>query len=336
MRLRPVIIILAAILLIGAVALVGLSIGSFKASLPEIIQALGHYNPANQNHFVILELRLPRLLLALLVGSSLAFAGYLMQTMVNNGLADPYILGTASGASLGASLSITGFIATTWGGFYLPPVFALAGAFLVTLLVIALGYRKGQIIPSQLLLAGIAVSSFLTAMISLFTFLSGSEGALRSILFWSMGDFGRANWNLLPYPAVALLVAMGIFFFLQKELNILLLGAERAETLGVPVVRTRWLMLAVVSVLTGFSVALAGSVGFVGLIVPHVTRSLLGLTHKYNLFLCALLGGTFMMICDILSRLIYPPAGLPIGIITSFFGVPFFVYLLLKKSYKFN
>ena len=336
MRLRPVFIFLAAILLIGAVAAVGLTIGSFNASFFEIVEALWHYDPTNQTHFVILELRLPRLLLALLVGSSLAFAGYLMQAMVNNGLADPYILGTASGASLGASLSITGFITTTWGSFYLPPVFALLGAFVVTLLVIMLGYRKGQIIPSQLLLAGIAVSSFLTAMVSLFTFLSGSEGALRSILFWSMGDFGRANWQLLPYPAIALVVSLGVFFFLQKEINILLLGAERAETLGVPVVRTRWLMLVVVSVLTGFSVALAGSVGFVGLIVPHVTRSLLGLTHKFNLSLCALLGGTFMMSCDILSRLIYPPAGLPIGIITSFFGVPFFVNLLLKKNYRFN
>jgi iron complex transport system permease protein len=259
-----------------------------------------------------------------------------MQAMVNNALADPYILGTASGASLGAAMSIGGFIFTSWGGLYLPPLFALIGAFLVTLLVIALGYRKGQLIPSQLLLAGIAVSSFLTAMVGLFTFLSGSEGALRSILFWSMGDFGRADWQLLPYPAAGLAVALGLFLFLQKELNILLLGAERAVTLGVPVARTRWLMLATVSVLTGFSVALAGSVGFVGLIIPHVTRGLLGLTHKLNLLLCALLGGLFMMGCDILARLIYPPAGLPIGIITSFIGVPFFVYLLLKKSYKFN
>jgi iron complex transport system permease protein len=314
----------------------GLSIGSFAAGYADIVQALVAYNPENQVHFAIVELRLPRLLLALLVGGSLAFAGYLMQAMVNNALAEPYILGTASGASLGASLSISGFIATSWAGFYLPPLFALLGAFLVTLLVVALGYRKGQLIPSQLLLAGIAISSLLTALVSLFTFLSGSESALRSILFWSMGDFGRAGWNLLPYPAAALALMLSLFYFRQKELNILLLGSERAATLGVPVARTRWLMLVAVSLVTGFSVALAGSVGFVGLIIPHVTRGLLGLTHKLNLVLCVLLGGVFMMSCDILARLLYPPAGLPIGIITSFFGVPFFVYLLLKKSYKFN
>jgi len=172
--------------------------------------------------------------------------------------------------------------------------------------------------------------------VSLFTFLSGSESAIKSIMFWSMGDFGRANWNLLPYPAVALCLALVLFSFLQKDLNILLLGAERAGTLGVKVARTRWLILITVAVVTGFSVALAGSVGFVGLIIPHITRSLLGLTHKFNLLLCALLGGGFLVACDILSRLLYPPAGLPIGIITSFFGVPFFVYLLLKKSYRFS
>ncbi|GEO05261.1 iron ABC transporter [Adhaeribacter aerolatus] len=333
---RQGVVFLLVLLLIGLLIFWGLSIGSFEADYTTIWQALVNYNPDNQEHFAIVQLRLPRLLLALLVGGSLSFSGYLMQAMVNNALADPYILGTASGASLGASMSIGGFILTTWGGLYLPPLFALLGAFLVTLLVIALGYRKGQIIPSQLLLAGIAVSSFLTALVGLFTFLSGSESALRSILFWSMGDFGRANWNLLPYPAVGLVIALILFSFMQKELNILLLGSERAETLGVPVARTRWLMLATVSVLTGFSVALAGSVGFVGLIMPHVTRGLLGLTHKLNLLLCALLGGLFLVACDILSRLIYPPAGLPIGIITSFIGVPFFVYLLLKKSYKFN
>lgn len=333
---RQFIYLSLAFLLVLVIAISGLAIGSFKADVWQIMNAVFAYNPQNQVHFAIVELRMPRLILALLVGGSLAFAGYLMQAMVNNALADPYILGTASGASLGASLSMAGMVATTWGGVYLPPFFALGGAFTITLLVIALGYRKRQIIPAQLLLAGIAVSSLLTALVSLVTFLSSSESALRSVLFWSMGDFGRAGWAMLPYPILALGLALLLFYFLHKELNVLLLGAERAATLGVPVARTRWIILATVSVLTGFSVALAGSVGFVGLIIPHVTRSLLGLTHKLNLFLCVLLGAGFMLICDILSRLLYPPAGLPIGIITSFFGAPFFVYLLLKKSYKFN
>lgn len=327
-------ILLGTLLLAGLLG--GLLVGSFETSLKDILEAIFHYDAANSIHFAIVHLRLPRLLLALLVGGSLAFCGYLMQAMVNNALADPYILGTASGASLGASLSISGVVVTTWGAVYLPPFFALVGAFGVTVLVIALGYRKRQIIPAQLLLAGIAVSSLLTAMVSLFTFLSGSESAIKSILFWSMGDFGRANWDLLPYPAVALAAALLLFAFQVKELNTLLLGSERAHTMGVNVARTRWLILASVSVLCGFSVALAGSVGFVGIIIPHVTRALLGITYKNNLLVCAWLGGVFMIGCDILSRFIYPPAGLPIGIITSFFGVPFFVYLLLKKQYQFS
>ena len=314
----------------------GLRVGSFPVSFADIGAALFAYEPGNQVHFALVHLRLPRLLLAFLVGGSLAFSGYLMQAMVNNALADPYILGTASGAALGASLSLGGLVATTWAGLYLPPFFALAGAFAVTLVVIALGYRQGQLLPAQLLLAGIALSSLMTALLSLLTFLAGSESALRSIMFWSMGDLGRAGWSLLPYPALALGGALLLFHFLHKALNILLLGEQRAGTLGVPVARTRWIILATVSVVTGCAVAMAGSVGFVGLIIPHVTRGLLGITHKANLWVCVLLGGSFLLFCDILTRLVYPPAGLPIGIITSFFGAPFFVYLLLKKSYKFN
>lgn len=322
--------------LLGGGLLAGLLVGSFETSVPDVLAAIFRYDAQNAAHFAVVHLRLPRLLLALLVGGSLAFCGYLMQAMVNNALADPYILGTASGASLGASLSISGVLATTWAGIYLPPFFALAGAFGVTMLVIFLGYRQGQLVPSQLLLAGIAVSSLLTALVSLFVFLAGSESALQSILFWSMGDFGRANWAVLPYPAAALTLALGVFTFQLKEVNILLLGPERARTLGVAVARTRWLILITVAVVCGFAVALAGSVGFVGIIIPHVTRAWLGITNKNNLLVCAWLGGVFMVACDLIARFIYPPAGLPIGIITAFFGVPFFVYLLLKKQFQFS
>jgi iron complex transport system permease protein len=127
-----------------------------------------------------------------------------------------------------------------------------------------------------------------------------------------------------------------LFSFLQKHLHILLLGPERAHTLGVNVVRVRWLILLSVSLVTGFAVALAGPIGFVGLIIPHVTRSMMGVTGKNNLLFCSLTGALFMVGCDLLSRLLYPPAGLPIGIITSFFGVPFFVYLLVRKNYRFQ
>ncbi|GAB3829966.1 FecCD family ABC transporter permease [Pontibacter rugosus] len=325
-----------ALLLILVVLVLGLQVGSFDTSATTILEAFFHYDSGDTTHFAILHLRLPRLILALVVGASLAFCGYLMQAMVNNGLADPYLLGTASGASLGAVIVFFGFVPISFAGLYLPPVFALAGAFLVTLVVVILGYRKRQIIPSQLLLAGIALSSLVTAIVGLLTFLSDSEGKLRSVVYWSMGSFERASWNSVPYPTVALLLALLLFAFYQKQLNILLLGEERAQALGIQVSRTRWVILGTVSVVTGFAVATSGPIGFVGLIIPHITRGLLGTTGRSNLLFCAFVGGLFMLLCDLLSRIIYPPAGLPIGIITSFFGVPFFVYLLFKKNYNFR
>lgn len=325
-----------ALLLLAVVLVLGLQVGSFDTSLSTIFSALTDYSPSDTTQFAILHLRLPRLILAMVVGASLAFCGYLMQAMVNNGLADPYLLGTAAGASLGAVIVFFGFVPIAVAGLYLPPVFALAGAFAVTLVVVLLGYRKRQIIPSQLLLAGIALSSLVTAIVGLLTFLSDSEGKLRSVIFWSMGSFERASWVLVPYPAAVLAFALGFFAFYQKQLNILLLGEERAQALGIRVARTRWVILATVSVVTGFAVATSGPIGFVGLIVPHVTRGLLGTTGRGNLLFCAFVGGLFMLLCDLLSRLIYPPAGLPIGIITSFFGVPFFVYLLFRKNYNFR
>ncbi|MCC9166139.1 FecCD family ABC transporter permease [Pontibacter harenae] len=325
-----------ALVLILIVLVLGLQVGSFESDLSTIAEAIFNYNPDNTTHYAIVHLRLPRMLLALVVGASLAFSGYLMQAMVNNGLADPYLLGTASGASLGAVIVFFGFVEVTITGIYMPPVFALAGAFIVTLAAVMLGHRKGQLIPAQLLLAGIALSSLLTAIVGLLTFLSDTESKLRSVIFWSMGSFERATWAMVPYPAVALGLSLLLFLFMQKQLNILLLGSDRAEALGVQVARTRWIILIVVSLVTGFAVATSGSVGFVGLIIPHVTRGLMGATGKSNLLFCAFVGGLFMLLCDLLSRIIYPPAGLPIGIITSFFGVPFFVYLLFRKNYNFR
>ncbi len=333
---RQTLYFILALLLLGVLLLLGLQVGSFESDMATVIGAFLNYDPENTTHFAIMHLRLPRLLLALVVGASLAFCGYLMQAMVNNGLADPYLLGTASGASLGAVIVFFGFVPMTVAGIYMPPVFALAGAFSVTLLVVMLGYRKRQLIPTQLLLAGIAISSLGTATVGLLTFLSDSEGKLKAVVFWSMGSFERASWGLLPYPATALLLALMLFVFYQKQLSILLLGAERAQALGVQVARTRWVILATVSVVTGFAVATSGPIGFVGLIIPHVARGLLGATGRWNLLFCAFTGGFFMLLCDLLARLIYPPAGLPIGIITSFFGVPFFVYLLFRKNYTFR
>ncbi|MCC2547195.1 iron ABC transporter permease [Hymenobacter sp. BT175] len=332
MRRRPGPWILASLLLLLVLLVVGLRVGSFALDYAFIGRTLLHYDPSDPAQLVLVQLRLPRLLLALLAGAGLAVSGYLMQAMVNNALADPYLLGTASGASLGAILCFALLPDVMLHGLYLPPIAALAGALGTTLVVVALGTRQGRIIPAQLLLAGVALSSLTTSIGGLLTFLSTSEGKLRTVVFWAMGSFERAGWDLLPYPAAALALALLLFGFLQKDLSILLLGEERAQALGVDVARTRWILVLTASALTGCVVALCGPIGFVGLMVPHLTRWLLGVTGRMNLLFCALLGGNFLLACDLLARVLYPPAGLPVGLITALFGVPFFVYLLRRKG----
>ncbi|MBX0292894.1 iron ABC transporter permease [Hymenobacter sp. HSC-4F20] len=323
--------ILACLLLTVVLLAIGLRVGSYETSYQLIGRALLHYNPHDAAQLVLIELRLPRLLLALLAGAGLAVSGYLMQAMVNNSLADPYLLGTASGGALGATLVFTFFPTLTLMGVYLPPLAALAGALGTTLVVVIIGSRRGRIIPAQLLLAGVAVGSLTTSLGGLLTFLAATEEKLRTITFWALGGFDKASWAVLPYPAAALGVGLVLLALLHNSLTLLLLGEERATALGLPVARTRWLLLLIASGLTGCVVALAGPIGFVGLVIPHITRWLLGAVGRGNLLFCALLGGNFLLLCDLLARLLYPPAGLPVGLVTALFGVPFFVYLLRKQ-----
>ncbi|GGG56758.1 FecCD family ABC transporter permease [Hymenobacter glacieicola] len=324
--------ILACLLLTVGLLAVGLRVGSYETDYDLIRRALLHYDPRDPAQLVLVELRLPRLLLALLAGAGLAVSGYIMQAMVNNSLADPYLLGTASGGALGASLVFTFLPTLTVAGVYLPPLAALVGALGTTLVVVVISSRRGRIIPAQLLLAGVAVGSLTTSLGGLLTFLAATEEKLRTITFWALGGFDKASWAILPYPAAALLLGLGALTLLHNNLNLLLLGEERATALGLPVARTRWLLLLIASGLTGCVVALVGPIGFVGLVIPHSTRWLLGTVGRGNLVVCALLGGNFLLLCDLLARLLYPPAGLPVGLVTALFGVPFFVYLLRKQS----
>ena len=328
---RPVLWLGAGLLLLLALLVLGLRVGSYATSYGFIWNTLWHYDPADAAQLVLVQLRLPRLLLALLAGASLAVSGYLLQTLVTNPLADPYLLGTASGASLGAIAAFVLVPSLTVAGVYLPPVAALVGAFGATVLVVALGTRRGQILPAPLLLAGVAVGALAAALGSLLTFLAADAGSLRGVVFWAFGSFERAGWRVLPFPTLALGGSLLVLAFLQKDLNLLLLGEERAAALGLPVARRRWLLVGLAAGLTGGVVALCGPVGFVGLLAPHLTRGLLGTTGRLNLLVCAVLGACFLLACDLLARLLYPPAGLPVGLVTALFGVPVVVYLLRKN-----
>ncbi|MFN6945018.1 MAG: FecCD family ABC transporter permease, partial [Cytophagaceae bacterium] len=278
----------------------------------------------------------PRVLLALAIGGSLALSGYLMQAMVNNPLADPYILGTASGASLGVNLSYMILPAFLAGSFFTVSLSAFTGALGITFLAVIISWKSGKIIPDRLLLTGIALSSMSVSLISLMIYLSDNDSKLKSVVYWSLGSLERSSWEYVPLAFVALIVATISFSFMYKHLNIMLLGESRAQSLGLEIKLFRWIILLSSSFLTGVAVAIAGPVGFVGLMIPHIVRGIFGIQGRYNIIVTVLIGGCYLLLCDIISRILYPPAGIPIGIITSFLGIPFFVYLLSKRNYRFS
>jgi iron complex transport system permease protein len=316
--------------------LVGLRLGSYDTSWGDLLSSVTHPGArveADPVAFVIWELRLPRLLLAAVAGGALALSGYLLQATVANDLADPYLVGTAAGASLGA----VGCYALLpgggwWAGVYVPPVAAFVGGLGATVLVLALGTRRGRIDPPTLILAGVALSSFLGALTGLLTFLAAqNESALRAVVFWAFGGFERADWPTLVYPAGALVLGLLVALARRRVLPLLLLGDERAASLGVATTRERLLLLSTAALLTATTVALTGPIGFVGLLVPHAARRLVGAVHPAAPLLAALLGAGLLVACDDLARVLYPPAGLPVGLVTSLVGVPFFLSLLRKK-----
>lgn len=316
-------------------AIWGIQIGSFETRFSDVLDAFFNYDSGNNLHFSIVNLRLPRILLALVAGASLALCGYVFQILLNNPLADPYIIGTASGASLGANLAYFGLLPMMFLGVYMPLVLAFVGSMLITILVMMMATRGKLIIPSHLILGGIALNTFIGAIISLITFLSDSDGKLKSIIFWMMGGFEKASWNTILLPIVVLVLVGIIFSLMSKQLNLLLIGEEQAENLGLNVNKARWVFLIGGALVTSFTVAISGPIGFVGLIIPHFVRSVWGTTGKWNLLYAMLLGGIMLEICDILARYLLSPAGLPVGIVTSFMGVPFFIYMLFKSKYRF-
>jgi len=316
--------------------LAALRLGSYDTSWADLLRALTHPGATVEQSplaFVVWELRLPRLLLAAVAGGSLALSGYLLQSTVANDLADPYLVGTAAGASVGAVACYALLPAGGWiAGFYAPPVAAFASGIAATVAVLALATRRGRLDTPTLILAGVAMSALLGAVTGLLTYLaSQTEGALRAVVFWAFGGFERADWATLPYPAFALLLGLGVAIVRRRALPVLLLGEGRAASLGLRVARERLLLLATATLLTAATVALTGPIGFVGLLVPHAARRLLGITHAAAPLLAALLGATLLVVCDGLSRLLYPPAGLPVGLVTSLVGVPFFLSLLRRN-----
>lgn len=312
-----------ALLALGAIAL-GLSVGTVKMPFVEVMT--GFFDPAAPGASVIRDLRLPRTLAAFACGGLLALAGALMQVLLRNPLADPYILGISGGAGVGALLSIFfGLGVASLNGF------AFIGALLAILVVFGLAHGDGSWTQTRLLLTGVMVASGCGALITLLLSIAPEE-RLRGMLFWLMGDFSQ---GVNPTYALIGLVVIGLLTApLARDLNVLIRGNDTAKALGVSVTFVRVAVYLLASMATAVSVTTAGSVGFVGLVIPHLTRMMVGNDQRVLVPTAMLAGGTFLVLADVVARILIAPQQLPVGVVTALIGVPVFLYLLNRTRYQ--
>lgn len=293
---------------------------------------LGRGAPAGEDPeaVIVVQIRLPRVLLANLVGAALAIAGAAFQGMFRNPMADPYVVGVSSGAALGAVLALLLSLRLDFLGLGAVPVLAFGTAVATTALVYALARVDGRVPVAGLLLAGIAVASFMGAMVGLVVYLSGER--LRPVVFWLLGSLAGASWAdvlvLLPY----LLLGLAVLGWHARALNALLLGEEQAHYLGVDVERAKRWVVAAGALLTAAAVSVSGTIGFVGLLVPHAVRLLAGPDHRLLIPATALGGGLLLVACDAVARTALAPAELPVGIVTALLGGPFFLWVLRRRA----
>ncbi len=277
---------------------------------------------------ILWQIRLPRVLLSALVGVMLATSGVMLQGILKNPLADPYILGVSSGAGVGAAIAIAANYSFVFLGMSSVPLFAFVFALIMVLTVYNLSKAADRTTPETLILAGVAVSAFASAVLALIIIMSGQ---LQSIYFWLLGSFSAAGYRdvftVLPYAVVGLLIA----YFYSKELNALLLGEEIAYTLGVEVERIRVIMIVAATLMTAAAVSVSGLIGFVGLIVPHFVRMIIGPNYRSLVVFSALSGALLMMIADAVARTALSPVELPVGIVMSLIGAPFFIWVLRTR-----
>jgi iron complex transport system permease protein len=321
---RPL-ILLAVLLLLLVVMVAGIMIGSVRVSIGDIWAALtGEHTGGGR--FIVWNLRLPRVLLAALVGMNLAIAGSILQSVTRNPLADPQLLGLSAGGALLAVLALRVAPAAAIGS--LPPI-AFVGSLAGALIVYLLAWRGG-VSPARFILAGVAVGALFAAFTT--GILLTSSLTVQAIMSWLAGGFYARSWphvqTILPYSLLGIAGAM----LLARRLDVLALGDEPASVLGVPVQRMRALLTGLAAVVTGSAVAVAGLIGFVGLIVPHAARMLVGSGHRYAIPVAALLGGALLVGSDLIARTVVAPRELPVGVVTAAIGAPAFLYLLRRRT----
>ncbi|GAG68227.1 unnamed protein product [marine sediment metagenome] len=309
-----------------------LNFGVVSIHPKEIFSLLWDNSPDKTNSLIIWQLRFPRIIMASLTGIALSTVGGAFQGILRNPLADPYILGVSAGAALGACLAI--FLQYATGYFFAPylPLFALTGAMLSIYLVYMTAKVRYRLPLEGLLLSGVTVTFLFSAIITILIALS--EKGLHSMVFWLMGDLSTANWNKITIVTFPVIVGCLAFFFFSLDLNALSLGEEEALHLGVNIKKLRLRIFIIGSIIIASVVSFTGLIGFVGLVVPHIARLLVGPDHRVMLPTSALLGAIFLPLCDTLARTIIAPSEIPIGAITALIGAPVFIHLLRRKSTK--
>ncbi|ABR49740.1 transport system permease protein [Alkaliphilus metalliredigens QYMF] len=279
---------------------------------------------------IITSIRLPRMFLTLLVGFGLSVVGVAFQGMLKNPMADPFIIGTSSGAALGAAIAILFKFNRVILGLSMTSIFAFIGALAATLIVYQLAKVKEKVPVTTLLLAGIATGQFFSAILSFIMVLSTNDVA--TIVYWTMGSFSSRGWNHVQIVFIPILLGSAVIYILAKDLNLLLLGEDTAHNTGVDVEKVKGIVLVVGAFITAFAVSVSGIIGFVGLIIPHITRMIVGPDHRVLIPASGLIGGIFLIMADTFARTIISPTEIPVGIITALVGGPFFIYLLRRTK----
>ncbi len=289
----------------------------------------------NSTENIIWNMRLPRILLAAIIGGCLSLSGVSVQALTNNPLANPYLMGVSSGASVGAVGMILfgdrfeiGRLGIAGGAF--------VGALVAVAIVLLLVRRMGGFSSVQLVLTGVAVSSMFGALTSLMVFSAKDARSVRTALFWMTGSFAGAKWEYVVLMLPILVIGFLMLWYCHRELDALVLGEEHAQILGVNTVLYRRLLIGVVTLLTSVAVSMTGVIGFVGLIIPHFIRLIAGSTHKRVLPLVLLVGAIFMVLADLFSKVVFAPEEIPIGVITALIGAPCFLWMMQRKRYQFG
>lgn len=310
------------IILLILTAIISICVGAVK------IPVLDIFNPSNRE---IITIRYARVILAIIAGGGLSVAGVILQGLLRNPLCEPYVLGISSGATLGAVLAIVAGIGYAMFSFSILPIFAFLGATIALFLVYRISQVSGRIPIQNLLLTGVIVGAVLSS-IAIFIVSFSQKEAVHNVMWWLLGNLQIFEFRLLF--SIALVVVIGVILSLIffRELNAISLGEEEALHLGVDIERVKRALFLIASLITGAIVSVTGMIGFIGLIVPHFMRLIVGPNHKMLIPSSFLAGGIFLVICDAISRIILSPSEVPIGVITAVLGGPFFISLLRKKS----